>query len=106
MFIAFGLALSLALKYTVQWSFSLTGMWIGCIGFLVFGLSWASPDPIVAWAGTGLDNHPERNGEVLLPDECKNYPLWKQPNRLRRMIAAAIVFTGALLQAVGQTVGM
>ena len=98
-----GSGCALLIQYLAGWSFSLTGTWIECIGFLVFAWSWASPNPIIAWSGSGIDVHPKNKNEVLLPAECKNYYLWKQPNRLKWMAAIAILFAVGLLQAIDQT---
>ena len=84
------------------WSFSLIGTWIDLIGVLAFS-AWSNPETIAAWSGNGIDMHPEDIKRVLLLDECKKYPIWKQTNRCKLIIVTIIVLFGLFIQALDQT---
>jgi hypothetical protein len=100
-FLGFGCAL--AMNYLYGWSFSLTGTWISCIGFIVFAWSWANPNQIAAWDCIGIDTHPKDKDLVLSPAECKKYSVWEQPNRLKLMTSILVLSLGGFLQAIGSS---
>ncbi|MGK5594265.1 MAG: hypothetical protein ACSNEK_02780 [Parachlamydiaceae bacterium] len=101
--ILFGLGGAIIIQHIGGLKLSTTGAWIACIGFLIFTWSWASPNPIIGWGAIGIDVHPEDSSKVLCHKECKKYSLWKQPNRLKFMVALAVLFLGGFLDALGQT---
>ncbi|MDB6081536.1 MAG: hypothetical protein JWO53_808 [Chlamydiia bacterium] len=97
------LIFSYFLQYAVRWSYSLTASCLDCFGFIVL-LGWANPDLVVAWAGNGIDMHPENKNLVILSKESKNYPLWQQPNRCKFIAAAAFLFSTLFLYALDQII--
>lgn len=78
---------------------TLIGLLLQTIGFTCI---WISPVFLTAWGGAGLDYVPGHPNTVILWEKRKEYPYWKQHNRVKRDLQYGCFAIGTALQLISE----
>lgn len=97
------LVLSYCLNCCFNVEYYLIGEWFTLIGVIFFGMTWGSPEPIVANDRVGIDNVPNKDDRVLINDSYKNFSLWDQPNRLKLYTSFIALSFGQFIVVFSET---